>query len=201
MQDIRRAAQAGAGIVRHTPVVSSYTLSERIGATVAFKAENLQRTGSFKLRGALSKLAALGDACARGVVTGSAGNHAQAVAYAARERGLRCEVFMPDTAPIAKVEAASALGAVVHLGGASVDETFAFAHERAEQEGFAFVHPFDDPDVIAGQGGLGLELLVDVPDIARVIVPVGGGGLVSGVAIALKSQRPEIEVIGVQVET
>ena len=108
---------------------------------------------------------------------------------------------MPDTAPIAKVEAASALGAVVHLGGASVDETFAFAHERAEQGGFAFVHPFDDPDVIAGQGGLGLELLADVPDIARVIVPVGGGGLVSGVAIALKSQRPEIEVIGVQVET
>ena len=97
-------------------MVSSYTLSERIGATVAFKAENLQRTGSFKLRGALAKLTALGDACARGVVTGSAGNHAQAVAYAARERGLRCEVFMPDTAPIAKVEAASALGAVVHLG-------------------------------------------------------------------------------------
>jgi threonine dehydratase len=201
VQDIRRAAQAGVGIVRQTPVVSSYTLSERIGATVAFKAENLQRTGSFKLRGALAKLTALGDACARGVVTGSAGNHAQAVAYAARERGLRCEVFMPDTAPIAKVEAASALGAVVHLGGANVDETFAFAHERAEQEGFAFVHPFDDPDVIAGQGGLGLELLADVPDIARVIVPVGGGGLVSGVAIALKSQRPEIEVIGVQVET
>ena len=106
MQDIRRAAQAGAGIVRQTPVVSSYTLSERIGATVAFKAENLQRTGSFKLRGALAKLAALGDACARGVVTGSAGNHAQAVAYAARARGVRCEVFMPDTAPIAKVEAA-----------------------------------------------------------------------------------------------
>ena len=182
-------------------MVSSYTLSERIGATVAFKAENLQRTGSFKLRGALAKITALGDACSRGVVTGSAGNHAQAVAYAARERGLRCEVFMPDTAPIAKVEAASALGAVVHLGGANVDETFAFAHERAEQGGFAFVHPFDDPDVIAGQGGLGLELLADVPDIARVIVPVGGGGLVSGVAIALKSQRPEIEVIGVQVET
>ena len=180
-------------------MVSSYTLSERIGATVAFKAENLQRTGSFKLRGALAKITALGDACARGVVTGSAGNHAQAVAYAARERGLRCEVFMPDTAPIAKVEAASALGAVVHLGGANVDETFAFAHERAEREGFAFVHPFDDPDVIAGQGGLGLELLADVSDIARVIVPVGGGGLVSGVAIAVKSARPATEVIGVQV--
>jgi threonine dehydratase len=165
------------------------------------KAENLQRTGSFKLRGALAKVAALGDLCAAGVVAGSAGNHAQAVAYAARERGLRCEVFMPDSAPIAKVEAASALGAIVHLGGAGVDETFAFAHQRAEEEGLAFVHPFDDPDVIAGQGTLGLELLDDVPDIERVIVPVGGGGLVSGVAIALKSQRPEIEVIGVQVAT
>jgi threonine dehydratase len=201
VQDVRHAAQAGAGIVRHTPVLSSYTLTERTGATVALKAENLQRTGSFKLRGALAKIAALGDACARGVVAGSAGNHAQAVAYAARERGVRCEVFMPDTAPIAKVEAASALGAIVHLGGASVDEALGFAHERGEQAGLAFVHPFDDRDVIAGQGGLGLELLEDVPDIERVIVPVGGGGLISGVAIALKSQRPEVEVIGVQAAT
>jgi threonine dehydratase len=201
VQDVRRAAQAGAGIVRHTPILSSYTLTERAGATVVLKAENLQRTGSFKLRGALSKIAALGDACARGVVTGSAGNHAQAVAYAARERGVRCEVFMPDTAAIAKVEAASALGAIVHLGGASVDEAVGFAREHGEQEGLAFVHPFDDPDVIAGQGGLGLELLEDVPDVERVIVPVGGGGLISGVAIALKSQRPDVEVIGVQAAT
>ena len=153
MQDVRRAAQAGAGIVRHTPILSSYTLTERTGATVVLKAENLQRTGSFKLRGALSKIAALGEACARGVVTGSAGNHAQAVAYAARERGVRCEVFMPDTAAIAKVEAASALGAIVHLGGASVDEAVGFAHEHGEQEGLAFVHPFDDPDVIAAKPG------------------------------------------------
>ncbi|HEY1507484.1 MAG TPA: threonine ammonia-lyase [Solirubrobacteraceae bacterium] len=201
VQDVRRAAQAGAGIVRHTPILSSYTLTERAGATVVLKAENLQRTGSFKLRGALSKIAALGDACARGVVTGSAGNHAQAVAYAARERGVRCEVFMPDTAAIAKVEAASALGAIVHLGGASVDEAVGFAREHGEQEGLAFVHPFDDPDVIAGQGGLGLELLEDVPDVERVIVPVGGGGLISGVAVALKSQHPDVEVIGVQAAT
>jgi threonine dehydratase len=201
VQDVRHAAQAGAGIVRHTPVLSSYTLTERTGATVALKAENLQRTGSFKLRGALAKIAALGEACGRGVVAGSAGNHAQAVAYAARERGVRCEVFMPDTAPIAKVEAASALGAIVHLGGATVDEALGFAHEHGEQHGMMFVHPFDDRDVIAGQGGLGLELLEDVPDIERVIVPVGGGGLISGVAIALKSQRPGVEVIGVQAAT
>jgi threonine dehydratase len=201
LQDIRRATDAGAGVYRHTPVLSSRTLSERIGSTVALKAENLQRTGSFKLRGALAKIASLGDACADGVVAGSAGNHAQALAYAARERGVRCEVFMPETASIAKVEAASALGATVHLVGVTIDEALAAARERAEQRGLAFVHPFDDPDVIAGQGTLGLELLADLPEIERVIVPVGGGGLVSGVAIALKSQRSQIEVIGVQVAT
>ena len=199
--DIRRAAAAGAGIIRETPVLSSRTLAERTGATVALKAENLQRTGSFKLRGALAKIASLGDAeCARGVVTGSAGNHAQAVAYAARARGVPCEVFMPEAAPIAKVEAATSLGAEVQLIGATVDESLAAARERADRGGLAFVHPFDDPDVIAGQGGLGLELLAQVPDMTRVIVPVGGGGLVSGVAIAIKSQRPEVEVIGVQVD-
>ena len=157
--------------MRHTPVLSFYTLSERVGSTVALKAENLQRTGSFKLRGAFSKLAALGGACANGVVAGSAGNHAQALAYAARDRGVTCEVFMPETAPIAKLEAATGLGAIVHLGGATVDEAVAAAYERADAGGLAFVHPFDDPDVIAGQGTLGLELLEDIPDLERVIVP------------------------------
>jgi len=188
-------------VIRETPVVSSRTLSELVSGTVALKAENLQRTGSFKLRGALSKIAALGDGCAAGVVTGSAGNHAQAVAYAARARGVPCEVFMPVAAPIAKVEAAVSLGAVVELVGDTVDEALAAARARGEQAGLAFVHPFEDPDVIAGQGGIGLELLAQVPDIARVIVPVGGGGLASGVAIALKSSRPDTEVIGVQVDT
>jgi threonine dehydratase len=161
------------------------------------KAENLQRTGSFKLRGALAKIAALGDACAAGVVTASAGNHGQAVAYAARTRGVRCEVFMPEAASVAKVEAATALGAVVQLGGLNVDEALEAARERGREGGLAFIHPFDDPDVIAGQGGIGLELLEQVPDIARVIVPVGGGGLISGIAIAL----PGVEVIGVQAES
>ncbi|MGI8506441.1 MAG: threonine ammonia-lyase [Solirubrobacteraceae bacterium] len=200
--DVRRAAAAGAGVVSQTPVLSSQTLAERTGATVALKAENLQRTGSFKLRGALAKIASLPDAeCARGVVTGSAGNHAQAVAYAARARGVHCEVFMPEAAPIAKAEAATALGAQVRLVGATVDDSLAAAHERAVAGGLAFVHPFDDPQVIAGQGGLGLELLAQVPEMARVVVPVGGGGLVSGVAVAIKSARPEVEVIGVQVQT
>jgi threonine dehydratase len=188
-----------AGVVRETPVLSSRTLSERAGGTVLLKAENLQRTGSFKLRGALAKLAALGDACAHGVVTGSAGNHAQAVAYAARARGIRCVVFMPEPAPIAKVEAAEALGADVRMVGASVDESLEAAHELAARDDrMSFVHPFEDRDVIAGQGTLGLELLEQVPDLARVIVPVGGGGLISGVAIAVKSARSDVEVMGVQ---
>jgi threonine dehydratase len=185
--------------VRETPVLSSRTLSERAGATVLLKAENLQRTGSFKLRGALSKLTALGDECAAGVVTGSAGNHAQAVAYAARARGVPCHVFMPEPAPIAKVEAARELGAEIQMVGATVDDALLAAREfAAGDERVAFVHPFEDPYVIAGQGTIGLELLAQVPDLAQVIVPVGGGGLVSGVAIALKSERPSIEVIGVQ---
>ena len=190
---------AGAGIVRETPVVSSRTLCERTGGTVVLKAENLQRTGSFKLRGAVAKLTALGEACAVGVVTGSAGNHAQAVALAARARGIPCWVFMPESAPIAKIEAAKALGANVRMVGATVDDALEAAQAlAAEDDGMTFVHPFEDRDVIAGQGTLGLELLAQVPDLARVIVPVGGGGLISGVAIALKSQRPSIEVIGVQ---
>jgi len=198
--DVERARSAIGDVVRHTPVLPSATLTERCGAPVVLKAESLQRTGSFKIRGALAKLHALGDACAPGVVTGSAGNHAQALAAAARARGVPCEVFMPVSAPIAKVEGATALGAVVRLGGDSVDEAIAAARERAASAGMGFVHPFDDPDVVAGQGTLGLELLEDVPDLGRVIVPVGGGGLVSGIAIALKSARPDVSVVGVEVE-
>jgi threonine dehydratase len=200
-EDIVDAAVAVADVARHTPVLPSATLTERCGGDVVLKAESLQRTGAFKIRGALAKLHALGDACASGVVCGSAGNHAQALALAARARGVPCEVFMPDSAPIAKVEATAALGARVVIGGESVDDCLVAALERAEEAGMAFVHPFDDPHVVAGQGTLGLELLEDLPDLATVVVPVGGGGLASGVAIAVKSARPEVRVIGVQVET
>ncbi len=186
--------------MRETPVLSSRTLSDGAGTTIALKAENLQRTGSFKLRGAFAKIASLGDHTANGVVCGSAGNHAQAVAYAARTLGVSCEVFMPVAAPISKVEAAEALGATVHMVGISVDESIAAALARAAEARMAFIHPFDDPEVVAGQGGVGLELLRQVPDMGRVVVPVGGGGLVSGVAIAIKSVRPDVEVVGVQVE-
>jgi threonine dehydratase len=199
--DIARAHAAVADIARHTPVLPSLTLSERTGAAVVLKAENLQRTGSFKIRGALNKLAALGERCSNGVTAGSAGNHAWACAQAARSRGVPCEVFMPVEAPLSKMEGCRALGATVHIGGASVDECVALARARAEEAGMAFVHPFDDPDVIAGQGTLGLELLDDVPDLAKIVVPVGGGGLASGVAIAVKSQRPDVEVVGVQVDS
>jgi threonine dehydratase len=198
--DVERARSAIGDVVRHTPVLPSATLSERCGAPVVLKAESLQRTGSFKIRGALAKLHALGDDCAPGVVTGSAGNHAQALAAAARAREVPCEVFMPVNAPIAKVEGATALGAEVVLVGESVDEAIVAARERAAGAGMGFVHPFDDPDVVAGQGTLGLELLEDVPDLARIIVPVGGGGLSSGIAIAVKTARPEVSVVGVEVE-
>ncbi len=197
-QDIERAATAAAGVVRHTPVLSSRTLSDRVGAAIALKAENLQRTGSFKLRGAVAKLAALGEECGRGVVAASAGNHGQAVAYAARTRGVACELFMPEHASVAKVEAASSLGADVHLIGTTVEESLHAAEQHAQRAGLPFVHPFDDPDVIAGQGSVGLELLAEVPDLSTVVVPVGGGGLVSGVAIAVRSHRPQVRVVGVQ---
>jgi len=198
--DVAAARPAVETIARRTPVLSSRTISERAGGVVALKAENLQRTGSFKIRGASAKLAALGeDGCARGVVAASAGNHAQSLAAAARARGVACEVFVPDDAPMAKVEAARGQGATVNIGGGSVDECLAMALERAREGGLAFVHPFDDPDIVAGQGSLGLELLEEVPDLARVVVPVGGGGLCAGIAIAVKAARPEVEVIGVQV--
>lgn len=195
-----QAHRAAAPIVRRTPVLTSASVSERCGATVALKAECLQRTGSFKLRGALAKLSALaaGDEAGCGVVAGSAGNHAQALAYAARRRGVPCEVFMPVDAAVSKLEAVRAFGATVQLRGASVDECVALARERASAAGMAFVHPFDDRDVIAGQAGLGIELAQDVPDLRRVIVPVGGGGLAAGVALALAQLRPEVEVVGVQ---
>jgi len=164
------------------------------------KAENLQRTGSFKVRGVAAKLAALGEErTAKGVVAASAGNHAQALATAAKARGVHCEVFVPADAPMAKVEAARSHGATVHVGGNSVDACLVAALERAEQGGLAFVHPFDDPAIVAGQGSLGLELVEDVEDLAQVVVPVGGGGLASGIAIAVKSLKPEVRLIGVQV--
>lgn len=196
-EDVARARAAGEGIVRRTPVLTSRTLSERAGTRVVLKAENLQRTGSFKLRGVLAKLAALGDDCAGGVTCASAGNHAQALAYAARVRGVPCEVWVPHGAPLGKVEAAAAAGAVVHRHGELLEDCVEIARAAP---GLVFVHPFDDPDIVAGQATLGLEILEQVEDLARVVVPVGGGGLASGIALAVKAARPEVEVVGVRPE-
>jgi threonine dehydratase len=197
---IDRAAEAGRDVVVHTPVTGSAALSDRCGGRIVLKAENLQRTGSFKIRGAMNKLSALGDAAKSGVTAGSAGNHAQAIAFAARHAGVVCEIFVPAGAPISKIEACRAYGAVLIEGGDSLDEAVAAARERASAAGMVFCHPYDDVDVVAGQATLGRELLADIPDLRLVIVPLGGGGLASGIAIAVKAKDPTIQVIGVQVE-
>jgi threonine dehydratase len=194
--DLARGAIAGVAV--RTPTISCQDLTEAAGSVVALKAECLQATGSFKLRGALYKVAALGERADAGLVTASAGNHGRAIAYAARVRGVGCEVFMPRDASVSKVAAVQRLGARIELEGASVEEALRLAAERGEQTGAAFVHPFDDLDVIAGQATLGLELLEDVPDLARVVVPVGGGGLASGVAVALRRAGADVELVGVQ---
>ncbi|MGH2866194.1 MAG: threonine ammonia-lyase [Solirubrobacteraceae bacterium] len=195
--DAADARRVVATLARETPLLSSRSLSDGCGGQVLLKAENLQRTGSFKLRGALHKISRLGHP--PGVVAGSAGNHGQSLAYAARAQAIPCRVFMPREAAVAKVAAVQAFGGEVILGGDSVDECVAAALERAAETGAEFVHPFDDPDVILGQATLGLELLEHVPDLAAVVVPVGGGGLISGVAGVIKSVRPQVRVTGVQV--
>ena len=198
--DIQAARHAGSSVVKHTPVTASAALSDRTGGSIVLKAENMQRTGSFKIRGAMNKLASLGDAARSGVTAGSAGNHAQALAFAARTHGIPCEIFVPRNAPIAKMAACRAYGATVVEGGDSLDDAVAAATARAAETGMQFCHPYDDPVVVAGQATLGLELIADIPDLRRVIVPLGGGGLASGVALAVKQHDPSIHVIGVQVE-
>jgi threonine dehydratase len=198
LADIEAARLVASAVTEHTPIVTSSALTERVGGHVVLKAESLQRTGAFKIRGAMNKVASLGAAAAAGVTAGSAGNHAQALAFAARQFGVPCDIYLPLGAPITKIEACRAYGANVVEVGASLDEAVAAAQARAEEAGMAFCHPFDDPAVVAGQGTLGLELLADVDDLATVVVPLGGGGLVSGVAIAVKSARPHVRVVGVQ---
>jgi threonine dehydratase len=195
--DLQAAREAIAAVAGRTPTIACDDLAEAAGGPVLLKAESLQGTGSFKLRGALAKVAALGERAAGGLVAASAGNHARAVAQAARIAGVGCEVFMPRDAAVSKVAAVERLGARVRLGG-SVEEALELAAADAARTGAALIHPFDDADVIAGQGTIGLELLQDVADLARVVVPVGGGGLASGIGIALHRSRPEVELVGVQ---
>jgi threonine dehydratase len=196
--DISAARERGRGVVLHTPVIPSAYLSQRFGGKIVLKAENLQRTGAFKIRGAMNKLSQLGNAKETGVVAGSAGNHAQGLALAAKHFGAKCEIFVPKGASLSKIAATKHHGATVLDGGESVDTAVAAALARAQETGMAFCHPYDDPDVIAGQGTLGLELLEDIDDLELLIIPLGGGGLLAGTALAIKHQRPNVKIIGVQ---
>jgi threonine dehydratase len=199
LPDIEAARERIAGHAWVTPVHASDSLSRRVGRTVCLKAENLQRTGSFKVRGAVNKLMTLDDSeRAAGVLAASAGNHGQAVAWAARELGVKATVFMPQDAPMAKVEATRNYGAETLLAGAGFDEALALALARADETGATFVHAFEDPAVIAGQGTLGLELADELDGIETFVLPIGGGGLASGIAIALRERCPKARLVGVQ---
>jgi threonine dehydratase len=198
IHDIEAAATRLSGRVHRTPLVSTRSLGERTGTRLFLKAECLQRTGSFKVRGALNRIATMDRAALeRGLIGVSAGNHAQALAYAARAAGVHCTVVMPANAAAAKVAASEAYGAHVVLHG-TVFDAFAKMEELRSQHGYTLVHPFDDDAVIAGQGTVGLEIHEDLPDVDVVLVPVGGGGLLAGVATALRARRPGVRIIGVE---
>jgi len=201
IDDIRAAAERIKGAVIRTPMLVSRTLSEIIGAEVWLKFENLQFTAAYKERGALNKLLQLSaEERARGVIAASAGNHAQAVAYHAKRLGIPATIVMPATTPTVKVTQTAGHGATVVLHGDMFDDAYARARELALENGYVFVHPFDDPQIIAGAGTVALEMLEDAPDLDMFVVPIGGGGLMSGVSIASRSIKPDIELIGVEAE-
>jgi threonine dehydratase len=200
LDDVLAAQQAIAGRLHRTPLVGSAALSARIGAPLHLKLESMQKTGSFKPRGVLNRIAGLSAAeRERGLVTASAGNHAQALAWAAAAEGLPCTVVMPETAPAAKIAATRGYGAAIVFEPSTLT-VFERAHALVDEHGYTLVPPFDDPAVVAGQGTVGLEILDDLPGVATVVVPIGGGGLIAGVALAIKSRRPEVRLVGVDPE-
>ena len=199
LPEIERAREVIAGVARVTPVFPTETFSRLAGRPVAMKVESLQRTGSFKVRGAYTKLSSLdAETRAAGVVAASAGNHGQAVAWAARELGAPARVFMPQDSPMAKVDATRAYGAEVVLTGPALEESIETAFAYVEETGGTFVHPFEDPVVIAGQGTIGLEIAEQVDELDVVVIPIGGGGLASGISLALRAVRPGVRIVGVQ---
>ena len=199
LADVQEARQRLSGIAEETPIYLSETFSRRCGREVRLKAENLQRTGSFKIRGAVNKLSTLTpEERAAGVVAASAGNHGQAVAWAARELGVPSTIFVPLEAPMAKVEACRNYGAKTVMTGAYFEDALTAALQHVEETGGTFIHPYEDQLVIAGQGTIGLELVDQVPDMGTVLIPIGGGGLSTGVATALRAVRPEVRLVGVQ---
>ena len=198
---IQRAADRVSTVARETPLEYSHTFSDRTGAEVSLKLENMQRTGAFKIRGATNRIATLSEAeRAAGVVTASAGNHAQGVALAATRAGVDATIVMPEHAPISKVKATRWYGGEVVLDGVDYSEAQTRAHEIEREEGRTYVHAFDDEAVMAGQGTIGLEILDQQPDVETVVVPIGGGGLIAGIATAIKTQRPDVRIVGVQAE-
>ncbi|MFL6108433.1 MAG: threonine ammonia-lyase [Marmoricola sp.] len=200
-EDITAAAELLRGVAITTPMEESRWLSTLVGGPVLLKCENLQRTGSFKIRGAYVRMSRLSaEERARGVVAASAGNHAQGVALAAQMLGIRATVFMPEGAPIPKLNATRGYGAEVVFHGAILDEALTRAIEYAEETGAVLIHPFDHVDIVAGQATCGLEILDQAPGAATVLVPTGGGGLVAGVALAIKAHRPDVRLVGVQAE-
>jgi threonine dehydratase len=199
VDDIRAARELLSGVVVPTPLLMSRYLSEAVGGPVHLKCENVQRTGSFKIRGAYVRIARLSEAeRAGGVVAASAGNHAQGVALAASVLGCKATVFMPEGAPLPKIAATRGYGAEVIFHGTTVDACLSAAHEYAQEQGAVYIHPFDHPDVVMGQGTIGLEILEQCPEVRTIICAVGGGGLVSGIAAAVKGLRPDVKVMGVQ---
>ena len=201
LEAIRAAREAGRGVVEHTPIIPSAYLSQQFGGHVLLKAENLQRTGAFKIRGAINKVHRLGNLAKQGVVAGSAGNHAAGLAFAAQHFGIKSEIFIPRGASLAKIAACKSFNGIVVDGGDTIETAVAAAQARALETGMAFCHPYDDVDVVAGQGTLGLELIEDISDLALVIIPLGGGGLLAGSALAIKQQRPDVKIIGVQISS
>jgi threonine dehydratase len=199
LADIEEARRRLVGIARETPVYGSETFSRRAGRDVWLKAENLQRTGAFKVRGAVNRIATLSEQeRAAGVVAASAGNHGQAVAWAARQAGIPARIYVPQDAPMAKVEACRTYGSELIMGGESFEAALSAATADVEETGATFLHPFEDPIVIAGQGTIGLELVEQISDAETFVIPVGGGGLASGIALALRASRPEARIVGVQ---
>lgn len=201
LYDIKKAQENLKGIVRKTPLFHSSTFSKDTGYEVYLKCENKQKTGSFKLRGAYNKVASLTEEeRARGVVASSAGNHAQGVAYASTIFGVKSTICMPLTAPLAKVQATKNYGATVIQHGEVYDECYAKAIEVQKETGATFLHPFNDEYVIAGQGTIALEIFEDLPEVDTIIVPIGGGGIIAGIAVAAKAINPNVKIIGVQAE-
>lgn len=201
LEDIQKAREAMRNVVHKTPLDRSRTFSAMTGCDLYLKLENLQKTGSFKIRGAYNKIHSLTDAeKAQGVIAASAGNHAQGVAYAASSAGIKSTIVMPEVAPLAKTMATRGYGAEVVLHGSVYDEAFQKAQAIQQETGQTFIHAFNDPAVIAGQGTIGLEILEELEDVSAIVVPIGGGGLIAGVAMAVKELAPHIKIYGVQAQ-